>query len=506
MNHGSLRKPFRGHKSYVTPQRLHVFIYEKSKTGKGFNGILEAAFNEVTIITAIHNIKSNKGANTRGIDGSRMDKYLQMDKNKLIGLIQKSIKDYKPKPVRRTYIKKANGKLRPLGIANVYLNDFDWTIGRMYHHPKSKYKNECNARTSLKREGIVPKYLIRYCDDWLIMTTMINEATRILKYLQKYYKYRLKLNLSKEKTLITSLEENRVKFLGYELLAASPRARPDNKGYKGLVGKFYPDKKKVIAKVDNICKEILKLKSMKDDKTRAAQVERINSIITGAAEYYKVAICSNTYRYMDHRIMQTAYRTFRKIYGRKYKEHLVQLLELSNRPHRHEKRKDKTFAVRYDEKWIGITKTYITHSQWDNYNYNQKMTPYTEEGRKLYIIEKKGSKKSPLARSPIYEDVELFNCDEKSLNNFEYYMNREYAYNRDKGRCKICGDNLKSNYRHCQRIDGTLPLDKINKVSNLAWFCYNCLKMVQSKNEPQEINTKMKSKILKYRKKLKVLN
>ncbi len=68
--------------------------------------------------------------------------------------------------------------------------------------------------------------------------------------------------------------------------------------------KFYPVKKKVIAKVGNICKEILKLKSMKDDKTIAAQIERINSIITGAAEYYKVAICNNTYNYMDHRIKQ----------------------------------------------------------------------------------------------------------------------------------------------------------------------------------------------------------
>ncbi len=57
--------------------------------------------------------------NIPGIDGIRMDNYPQMDKSKLIGLIQESIKDYKPKPVRRTYIKKANGKLRPLGITTV---------------------------------------------------------------------------------------------------------------------------------------------------------------------------------------------------------------------------------------------------------------------------------------------------------------------------------------------------------------------------------------------------
>lgn len=34
------------------------FIYEKSKGGGSFHGILEVASNEVTITTAIHNIKS----------------------------------------------------------------------------------------------------------------------------------------------------------------------------------------------------------------------------------------------------------------------------------------------------------------------------------------------------------------------------------------------------------------------------------------------------------------
>ena len=93
-----------------------------------------------------------------------------------------------------------------------------------------------------------------------------------------------------------------------------------------------------------------------------------------------------------------------------------------------------------------------------SYNYNQKMTLYSEEG------------------------------------------------NRDRGRCKICGETLRSNYRHCQRIDERLPLDKINKVPNLAWFCYNCLKIVQSGEIPQGINSKMKLKFLLYHKKLKVLN
>ena len=57
------------------------FIYDQSRKGHSFHGIIEVAFNEVTIITAIHNIKGNKGANTPGIDKNKMEKYLQMDRN-----------------------------------------------------------------------------------------------------------------------------------------------------------------------------------------------------------------------------------------------------------------------------------------------------------------------------------------------------------------------------------------------------------------------------------------
>jgi RNA-directed DNA polymerase len=334
---------------------------------------------------------------------------------------------------------------------------------------------------------------------------MLNEAVRMLKYLQKYYKYRLKLNLSSEKTLITDLTEKRAKFLGYELEAKPPRASPKNKGFKGLVGKFYPDKEKAIVKTRSICKEIWKLRVLNSNQDMAAQIEKINAIIMGTSEYYKVAICSNIYSYMDYRIKQTAYRTFRKIYGKRYKEYRVPLSILSNRPQRHEKRLDKTYTVKHQDMYIGITKAYITHSQWDKCNYNQRTTPYSEEGRNLHVrrLKSKKIKSLPLNRQPIYDEITLFKCNDNKLNNFEYYMNREYAYNRDKGRCRICGNYLKANFRHCHRINPVLPIELINKVPNLAWLCLRCVNIIRSDVLPIDLNAKMKSKVLKFQEKLK---
>lgn len=81
-------------------------------------------------------------------------------------------------------------------------------------------------------------------------------------------------------------------------------------------------------------------------------------------------------------------------------------------------------------------------------------------------------------------------------------MNREYAFNRDKGVCRICGQMLKVENRHCHRVEEKLAVDKINKVPNLAWVCKYCDSLIHGKEIPSKLALKKVNKILKYRSKL----
>jgi len=68
-------------------------------------------------------VLSNKGSNTAGIDGetkARIDAR-QQGREKLVQQLQEELRsgDYRPQPVKRVYIPKANGKVRPLGIATI---------------------------------------------------------------------------------------------------------------------------------------------------------------------------------------------------------------------------------------------------------------------------------------------------------------------------------------------------------------------------------------------------
>lgn len=63
---------------------------------------------------AYENLYANNGAATKGVSNDTADGFSEKKVQRII----QSLKDgsYSPSPVRRTYIPKRNGKLRPLGI------------------------------------------------------------------------------------------------------------------------------------------------------------------------------------------------------------------------------------------------------------------------------------------------------------------------------------------------------------------------------------------------------
>ena len=615
-------------------KKIQDFLYEKSGQGVSFTGLVEAMANEVTIVTAVHNIKSNKGSRTAGVDKIKMDKYLQMPKDELILLIQSSFCNYRPKPARREYIEKSNGKKRPLGIptvldriiqecvriiiepicearfypqsygfrpyraqkhairgiinvinagckspdqpvwaiegdikgcfdninhrlllqklwrigihdkrvlklisqmlkagymendlfhvtelgtpqggilspllSNVYLNDFDWYVGRMYMEPHRQCKHKGNDTRRLKWAGVTPKYNYRYADDWVILTSTEKEALRLKRVLTKYFRNRMKLELSQEKTYVTDLRTNGIHFLGFVVKAERKRKTPDPATWtKHLVGKPLPDMERLGKKIKKLLEEVHRIELCQKVNVQAAQIQYVNSVIMGMAQYLQTSICSRAYHAIDRRVNNAALAVWKKLYPKRYNSMQVPLKVLCNLPDRHKGYDSKTFAVWVEGNWFGITYAFITHSHYEPKPFDHKMTPYTVEGRRRYVSYRAKHKPLPCDRPSVNSPNDIaMSAYAKGRMNFEYYMNREYAYSRDKGKCKCCGNAFSLMLqKHCHHVKNKLPLDRINKVPNLVWLCEPCHRMVHNSPIPPELDAKTVGKIMKYREKLKL--
>ena len=80
--------------------------------------LIDEILDRQNMILAVKAVKSNKGA--AGVDNvtvDELDEYFKENWNRIKGEIL--AKKYKPQPVRRVYIPKANGGKRPLGIPTV---------------------------------------------------------------------------------------------------------------------------------------------------------------------------------------------------------------------------------------------------------------------------------------------------------------------------------------------------------------------------------------------------
>lgn len=136
-----------------------------------------------------------------------------------------------------------------------------------------------------------PKFgVVRYADDFII-TAKDKESLETANNLIQAWMSKRGLELSPEKTLITSMED------GFDFLGFNARH------YNGKL-LIKPSKKKVLTFCKRIGKEIKNLSSAKQE----VLINKLNPILRGFANYYKGVVSKETFNYISHRVWRYLWR------------------------------------------------------------------------------------------------------------------------------------------------------------------------------------------------------
>ena len=102
-------------------QNLRMALHAKAKAEAGyrFYALYDKIYREDILAHAYAQCRSNKGA--PGVDGQNFADIAAYGVERWLGELALALREgtYRPDPIRRVYIPKANGKLRPLGISTV---------------------------------------------------------------------------------------------------------------------------------------------------------------------------------------------------------------------------------------------------------------------------------------------------------------------------------------------------------------------------------------------------
>ena len=584
-----------------------------------FKGLLEIMSAEPTIITAIHNIKSNHGSETPGVDSKTMRKdYLQKPFPWVIKDIQKAFRYFEPQKIRRVYIDKpGKAEKRPLGIptirdrivqecmrivlepileaqffehsygfrpmrdaamalehidilmhnkghywivegdiskcfdridhsillkrlyhmgvkdrrvlqiikamlkagimdecevneegtpqgglispllANAYLDIMDEWVSKQWEKKETRYQysTQSGRYHALHKTSLVPGYLVRYADDFVIVTDTRTHAEDWKSRLQTFLQTRMKLTLSQEKTLITDIRKKHIRFLGYEFKMVPGKSR------RGYIPRTLPDRDRLKRKVDQIAEEIKKIPANYSKEQLISEINRINSKVRGVIQYYQCCTWVNISLNKHSRRLQL----IAKSRLRQYKGKWIPANETQNLPRIHQQHRQKIPSVKYRDIYIGFTA--LSFCKWERTApKNQEETPYTEFGRQLNF-ERTKKKRIQARLDEMYSDKAgraISYGKWGRLNNFEFIMNRAYALNRDKLKCRVCGGWLISSVPWAHRIDPNLPLNQVNRVNNLVSLHKKCFDVVNNPDmDISGFDAKAQKKIIGYREKLK---
>jgi len=104
---------------YYSLQQVFDKLYEDSKNNVEFLNLYDLITSRENILLSYRTIKRNKGSKTSGENYHTIECVANLKEEIVVKYIQRRFENFKPLPIRRTFIPKASGKLRPLGIPDI---------------------------------------------------------------------------------------------------------------------------------------------------------------------------------------------------------------------------------------------------------------------------------------------------------------------------------------------------------------------------------------------------
>lgn len=353
-------------------------------------------------------------------------------------------------------------------LSNIYLTDFDHWVDKQWRNKSTKhgYKQQSHKTRALRGTNLKDGYLIRYADDWIILTETYENAIRWKKSCEKYLRKELKIELSPDKTLITDLREKKATFLGYDMF----KVKGKNNNY---TLRTTPNLERLEQKRQKLTTLLKKMRRSNNHEELYSAMVLYNSTVRGLRNFYKnttlvsPAFDKSLYNKLYRQIFQTA----KKCNFSQGK--LGNMPNLSHISRDYSNRKVWFFnfnGLNYALEPITTVKYQKPHgkAQW--------ISPYIPEGRAKWE-ELNGKSFSTLARNPELTNLNLLNLLAKGskLYTLKYFINRPMAFNRDKCQCRGCGIPLTGygdvNIHH---LEPELEESKLNKLPNLITLCLNC--------------------------------
>ena len=290
---------------------------------------------------------------------------------------------------------------------------------------------------------------VRYADDFKIFCKDYETARKLFIGSKMWLKDRLGLEISEEKSKITNIRKNYTEFLGFKLKGII------NKNKIVCISKMNDKaKKKVIKNIKNQVKKIQK-------KTNIREVSKLNGIILGMHNYYKIATrASKDFAEIHFLVHKCIYNRLRKKFSRKpnLSKGYIRLYG------------------KYNKSFITICGLTLYPIYGCNYNktmcFDQNINNYTKEGRKL-IHDKIDN---------MYYFIRYLLMHSNENDSAELTDNKISLICGQRGKCYVTGKELEVDTMECHHKKPK-SLGGSDEYKNLVWLSYEVHKLVHCKVE-----------------------